>query len=136
MLEQLKLYVTCLISFLVFDLIWIGFLMKGFYVRQLRMIGRISGDQFEPNLWAALAVYIALSIGIVQFVLPKTNQDLTPLATFGAGALLGFVVYSVYDFTNLSTLKDWTLTLALVDIAWGTLLCGLVTLVAKFVRDL
>jgi uncharacterized membrane protein len=36
------------------------------------------------------------------------------------GALLGFVVYGVYDFTNLATLRHYPVKLAIVDVAWGT----------------
>ncbi len=71
MLSELKLYAVCFITFVVVDFIWIGVVMKSFYVQQLRLIGRISGDKFEPILWAAGVVYFALSIGIVQFVLPR-----------------------------------------------------------------
>ncbi len=136
MFAELKLYATCFISFLVVDFIWIGILMKGFYVEKLRPIGRISGDKFEPNLGAALVVYIALSIGVVQFVIPKIQQDSSWLSTFGVGALLGFVVYATYDFTNYATLKDWTLSLTIVDVAWGAVLCGLVTSAVRCIRDI
>ena len=39
----------------------------------------------------------------------------------GYGALFGFLVYGVYDFTNFSTLRQWPFVLTLVDTAWGTL---------------
>jgi uncharacterized membrane protein len=136
MVAELKLYATSFVSFLLVDFIWIGLLMKGFYVEKLRPIGRISGEKFEPSLWAAGIVYVALSIGIVQFVMPKIQQDSSWLLTFGFGALLGFVVYATYDFTNYSTLKDWPLSLTLVDVAWGSVICGLVSLIAKWIRDL
>ncbi len=136
MFTELKLYVTCFVSFFVVDFIWIGILMKDFYIQQLRSIGRMTADKFEPQIWAAVAVYIALSVGIIQFVLPKINQSTSVVSTFGIGALLGLVIYSTYDFTNLSTLKNWTLALTLVDIAWGAVLCGLVSIIVKFVRDI
>ena len=136
MLSELKLYAVCFITFVVVDFIWIGVVMKSFYVQQLRLIGRISGDKFEPILWAAGVVYFALSIGIVQFVLPRIALETSWISTFGIGALLGFVIYATYDFTNYSTLKDWTLTLTFVDVTWGAALSGLGTLVARYVRDL
>ena len=37
-------------------------------------------------------------------------------------ALLGLVAYGTYDITNLSTLKGWSVKLAVIDIAWGTAL--------------
>ena len=38
------------------------------------------------------------------------------------GAVLGLVAYGTYDITNLSTLKGWSVKLAVIDIAWGTAL--------------
>ncbi len=135
LLNDLKLYATGFISIIVIDYVWLGIIMKAFYVEQLRPIGRITGEKFDPILWAAAAVYIALSIGIVHLALPRAGVETSWLATFGVGALLGFVIYATYDFTNHSTLNHWPLALLAVDIAWGTFLCGLVTVICRWVRD-
>jgi uncharacterized membrane protein len=37
------------------------------------------------------------------------------------GAVLGLVAYATYDITNLSTLRNWSLTVTLIDLAWGTI---------------
>lgn len=42
------------------------------------------------------------------------------------GALFGFFTYATYDLTNLATLRNWPVTVVVVDIAWGTVLCTLV----------
>ena len=36
------------------------------------------------------------------------------------GALFGLFAYGTYDLTNLATLRNWTLKVALLDMAWGT----------------
>jgi uncharacterized membrane protein len=38
------------------------------------------------------------------------------------GALFGFFTYATYDLTNHATLRNWTLQLTLIDIAWGSIL--------------
>jgi uncharacterized membrane protein len=43
------------------------------------------------------------------------------------GALYGLVVYGTYDLTNYSLVKDWPLTITLVDMAWGTFACATVS---------
>ena len=48
------------------------------------------------------------------------QTDITPEAVLRA-ALIGLLVYGTYDLTNMATLRHWSLRLALVDIAWGTL---------------
>lgn len=37
----------------------------------------------------------------------------------GLGALLGLVGYGTYDFTNLSTLRNWPVMVSIVDLLWG-----------------
>ena len=62
------------------------------------------------RLWAALVVYIALAYLLLQ-------------QTSVIGAFLsGAAVYAVYDFTNLSLLKDYTLQFAAMDTLWGGVL--------------
>jgi uncharacterized membrane protein len=39
-----------------------------------------------------------------------------------AGAALGVLAYGTYDITNLSTLRGFPVSVALVDLAWGTVL--------------
>jgi uncharacterized membrane protein len=43
------------------------------------------------------------------------------------GALLGFVVYGVYDFTNRAVLDAYPVAMVVVDIMWGTGLFTAVT---------
>jgi uncharacterized membrane protein len=42
-----------------------------------------------------------------------------------AGAMFGFFAYATYDLTNLATLKNWPIGLAMLDIAWGSALSAL-----------
>jgi uncharacterized membrane protein len=109
------------IGFMVLDGLWLGLLMTGFYRDRLAPIARISNGTLAPNWSAALVVYVCLGIGIAVFALPRVAQASTAAAS---GALLGLVIYGVYDFTNYSTLKDWPLVLALADTAWGAVAAG------------
>ena len=51
----------------------------------------------------------------------RTRRTSTALL---AGLVLGLVAYGTYDLTNLSTLKNWPLSVSLIDLAWGTVLTG------------
>jgi len=77
-------------------------------------------------------IYIA---GIIFFAVYPALSGGTVHKAFVLGALLGFFAYATYDLTNLATLKDWPLTMVVVDMVWGTLLTGCVAaasfLVAK-----
>jgi uncharacterized membrane protein len=133
---NIKLYFVAFFSFIIVDAVWLGFVMRKFYTAQLMGIGRISEGKIEPVIWAAVLVYVVLSLGVVEFVLPKTGFDSNFGVTFLTGALMGLVVYGTYDFTNMATLKDWTVTLALTDVCWGMFLTGMVSAFTRYVGSL
>jgi len=59
------------------------------------------------------------------FVLPRIAADNLVSSALLWGAFYGIVVYTVYDMTNYSLLRDWPLRVALIDICWGGLLNAL-----------
>ena len=113
----IKLAMVGALAFMVLDGIWLGVLMKNFYRDQLAPIVRLVDGGIAPNWPAALVVYVLLGTGIALFVIPRA-PTVSSAAVYGA--LLGLVVYGVYDFTNYSTLRQWPFVLTLVDVAWGT----------------
>ena len=117
--ETIKLAALGAVAFVVLDGIWLGLLMKNFYREQLAPIVRLApdGSGMAPNWPAAFVVYVLLGLGIALFVIPRAP---TPGSAAAYGALLGLVVYGVYDFTNYSTLRQWPFILTLADVAWGT----------------
>lgn len=121
------------IAFVVLDYIWLAVVAKSFYLSNLSTHIKIENGSLVPYIPAIPLVYIAAIIGIIVFVLPKA----TSLGSaFAYGALMGFVMYAFYDFTNLATLKDYPWSLTIVDIIWGTLLVGVVTAIMFFVSSL
>jgi uncharacterized membrane protein len=113
----LKLAAAGAAAFMVLDGIWLGVVMKHFYREQLAPIVRLADGGIAPNWPAAIVVYLLLGTGIAVFVIPRA-ETIASAAAFGA--LLGLVVYGVYDFTNYSTLRQWPFVLTLADAAWGT----------------
>jgi uncharacterized membrane protein len=114
----MKLTTVGALAFMVLDGVWLGLLMKNFYRQQMAPIVRLVDGGIAPNWPAAFVVYVLLGLGLALFVIPRATT-LSSAAAFGA--LFGLVVYGVYDFTNFSTLRQWPIALALVDVAWGTL---------------
>ena len=115
-MQTLKLAAAGALAFMVLDGLWLGLLMSNFYRQQLAPIVRLADGRIAPNWPAALAVYVFLGLGIALFAIPRAS---TTLSAAVQGALLGLVVYGVYDFTNYSTLRDWPFVLVLADVAWG-----------------
>lgn len=133
-MRDLKIFFAVIPLFLLLDYIWLGKLMKSFYLGELQPLVRMEGGSLNPRLLAAAGVYLALVGGIMLFALPRVDP-LRPLSSGLAwGALYGVTVYAVYDLTNRATLAHWPLKLAAVDICWGGFLCAAVTALAALLR--
>ncbi|MBV6649425.1 MULTISPECIES: DUF2177 family protein [Hoeflea] len=102
---------------LVIDAIWLGFIARGFYARQL---GDLMLDQ--PKLSIAALFYIMYSAVVVLLASAPAFRSGSLQDALLLGAILGFAAYGTYDITNMATLKNWPVTMSLVDMAWGTLL--------------
>jgi len=127
--HTIKLAALGAVVFMVLDGIWLGILMKNFYRDQLAPIARLANGGFAPNWPAAFVVYVLLGTGIALFVIPRAP---TLSLAAGYGALLGLVVYGVYDFTNYSTLRQWPFLLTIADVAWGTAATAAASVAVRF----
>lgn len=99
----------------VLDMIWLGVVAKSFYQDG---IGHLMAER--PIVWVAVVFYVIYAIGLVLFAVVPTEAAAGYGKTALYGALFGFFAYATYDLTNLATLKNWPVGLALLDMAWGT----------------
>jgi uncharacterized membrane protein len=117
-------FFVTLLTFIVIDGVWLGLVARTFYKNQ---IGELMAAQ--PNWTAAIIFYLLFIVGLLYFVVyPNSDKGTTTLLI--SGALFGLITYATYDLTNLATLKDWPVTVTLVDMLWGTTLSASVALVA------
>ena len=116
----LKNYFITFIIFLVIDFIWLGAVARNLYRDQL---GFLMKDNF--NMTAAFLFYMLFTLGIVFFVLNRALAISSWQYALFAGMFFGLITYSTYDLTNLATIKDWPLTITVIDLIWGTFLGGL-----------
>lgn len=135
-LGYLKIFIIGFLFLIVVDFIWISLLMGGFYKSQLGDLAKKKGDVLRPNIPAAILVWALVLVGIIAFVLPRIPSDSIPLHGLLWGALFGLVTYGIYDLTNFALLEKWTLTMTVVDMAWGSVICGLTSVVVGFLGKL
>lgn len=90
------------------------------------MIKDIQGSEINFKFIPAIFAYISLYIGLYYFVLVN-NKPIRQMV-FDA-AILGFVIYSVYDFTNMAIINKWDTKIGLMDVVWGPILYSLVTFI-------
>jgi uncharacterized membrane protein len=89
----------------------------------------------KPNFIAAGVFYLLFIVGLVYFaIMPAVDAGSIGKALL-AGALFGFMTYATYDLTNLATLKDWPITVTIVDLIWGTFLSTSITLLTYLVYN-
>jgi uncharacterized membrane protein len=116
-------YLLTAVVFFAMDMLWLGVIAKNLYNKYL---GDFLSD--KVNWTAALIFYFLFIIGIFVFaILPAIEKNSLKHAIL-LGAFFGFITYATYDLTNLATLKNWPLTIVFIDMAWGAVLTGLVSL--------
>lgn len=115
-----------LVPLLAIDAVWLSLTAKRFYAAH---IGHLISD--TPKLWVAGIFYIIYALGIAYFVVaPGIASGAGILKIFFMGAFLGFIAYGAYDFTNHATLKNWPVIVTIVDLAWGSILTGVASVIA------
>lgn len=132
---MIKTFFSVLLSFIVLDFLWLGFVVKKFNLRELAEIGRIVDGDFQMLYVPAGITYLLMTVCLMVFVLPRVQGLGLPMS-FLYGALMGLVVYGVFDMTNMAILKNYPLTFAIVDMAWGTTVFGLVTVINQYLLTL
>ena len=116
-------YGAALITIGLLDGLWLGVIARTFY--QSQMIA-VAAEKF--SLWPAALFYFLYPLGVLFLALtPPVRGWVVALAR---SALLGLVVYGVYDLTNMATLKAWPAKLALVDVSWGMFITAMAGLAA------
>jgi uncharacterized membrane protein len=117
MMASATAYLVSLVTFVAIDLTWLGIMAPRFYKPILGDIA-VSGVNLPP----AILFYALYPIGLVIFAIQPALKSGSMSTALISGALFGFFTYATYDLTNQATLRNWTLQLTLVDVAWGTIL--------------
>jgi uncharacterized membrane protein len=124
-------YCAALIIFGIVDAIWLSVMGNMLY-------RPILSDILLPSLRAppAIVFYLIFPVGIVVFVAMPAIKSGNLNAALLYGLLFGAIAYSTYDLTNYATLKNWTLHLTVMDIAYGAIATALSAAAAAFAARL
>jgi uncharacterized membrane protein len=110
-------YVIVLAVFLAIDAVWLTNAGRLLYVPE---IGQLLRDR--PNFLVAFIFYAIYALGLLVFVVQPALSESGYWRALVYGAFFGFVAYATYDMTNLATIKGFTTKIAIIDMAWGTVL--------------
>lgn len=121
----IKLYLATLVAFFAIDMVWLGLVARTFYRKYLGFLMAPN-----PNWLAAIIFYLLFIVGILVFVVVPGLADNSLKTTLLRAALFGLITYATYDLTNLATLKNWPLTITIVDLIWGIVLSVMVSYIS------
>lgn len=113
--------------FFAIDMVWLGVVASNFYKTQL---GSLMGD---INWTAAIIFYVVFLVGLTFFAIYPAVLKNSLMTALMLGSLFGFFTYATYDLTNLATLKNWPLSVTIVDMVWGTILVASVSVMTVLI---
>lgn len=90
------------------------------------------GRKMTARIIPAVLCFLILAFGIVYFVLDRIRDDHIVEDSFRYGGVFGAVVYGVFDLTNYAIFTDYTAGTVLIDMAWGTILASVISMITKF----
>ena len=111
------------IIMLVIDSIYLT-LIKGFFNKQIKTI---QGSDIKLNYLGAVICYPIMIFGLYYFIIKNKKNYKNNYQIVRDAVILGWVIYGVYESTNLAVFKKWDLKTVLVDGIWGGILFGLTT---------
>lgn len=104
-------FTVCALVFLLLDALWLWSMADRLY---RPAIGHLMREGFDV-VAAAMFYVLYLSGVVVLIVMPSRSVR----EAGWRGALFGLVAYATYDLTNQATLRGWSWTVTLADLAWG-----------------
>lgn len=118
--------ITAALVFGALDAVWLSWAGPNFYRPRL---GDILADSFR--MMPPLVFYAAYIAAIVWFAV-RPGLSLGIGAAALNGALLGAICYATYDLTNQATMRTWSTTVTVADIAWGAFATAVAAAAASF----
>ena len=99
-------------------------LTKSFYNKQIRII---QGSDLKIKIMPTLLIYVILIFGLNRFILHDKKSVLDAV-------ILGFIIYAVFELTNIAIFDNWKIESVLLDSIWGGVLFGLTTYITYRIK--
>ena len=130
MLKNFAIYTSFLVTLIAIDLAWLLGIAKNLYRDQM---GELMAS--EPKLLVGLAFYLLYALGVCIFVIVPALSKQSWIYALQYGAFFGLFCYMTYDLTNLAVIRNFPTQLALIDIAWGSLVTAACSGIAYWVGN-
>uniref|UniRef100_A0A6C0F697 DUF2177 family protein n=1 Tax=viral metagenome TaxID=1070528 RepID=A0A6C0F697_9ZZZZ len=93
----------------------------------LNQVKSVQGSPLKMNFLAAIICYLFLVFGLYYFIIK-------PKRSIRDAFLLGVVIYSVFELTNMAIFKNWSIFTVLLDTLWGGVLFGTTTYLIRALK--
>ena len=122
-INHIKVIVLSIVLFLVLDALFIGAMMKNWQ----SLLLRVQGEKLEVKMLSAIGAYIVMVLAWVYFVYKPYLIHKNIWTAVKTGAVLGFVIYGIFELTNHAIIKKWDFSFVVMDTVWGSVLYALVS---------
>ena len=110
-------YISMLIFFIVAEIIVLSNIMQPLFKKH---IGFLMKE--ETNFSIAAIFYLVYVAGVFWFATRAGIKSESSLVAIFSGAFLGLLAFGTYEITNYVILKDWKISLVLIDTLWGIII--------------
>jgi len=111
------------IIFVCIDSIYLR-LMSSYMSNQVKAV---QGSPLKMNFLAAIICYLFLVFGLYYFIIK-------PKRSYRDAFLLGVVIYSVFELTNMAIFSNWSILTVLIDTLWGGVLFSTTTYLIRLLK--
>lgn len=120
-------YITMLIAYVSIDFLWITLFMQPYFNSNL---GHLLRESISAGflLFYGSIFFLFYVAGLYWFGVRAGLAVNSPLVACLSGGFLGFIAYGTYGLTNFIFFKDYPLMITVLDISWGIILGGLISL--------
>lgn len=118
-MKMVSTYLATFFVFVVIDMVWLTLIARSTYAAEMGSLVRS-----QMNYQAAVAFYLLYAAGLMYFAVLPALASGSILQALLLGAGLGLVAYGTYDLTALAVINGFGTKIALIDLAWGTVLSG------------
>ena len=131
-MEFFSVYIVMLIVYVFVDFIWITLFMQPYFTANLGHLLRESVGTSFLLIYGSI-FFIFYVFGLYWFGVRAGIMSNSAITATLSGGFLGFLAYGTYGLTNYIFFKGYPLSITFLDITWGALLGGIVSLVGYLV---
>lgn len=131
-------FIIILLLLVLFDIPVILYINNSIYEKQFLKINKDIINIGYHTFVAAIISYLLLTVGIYYYIMkPELNNNKSNyLMILLNGMILGFIIYGVYNSTNMATINEWGIKESIIDTLWGAVLVGVISSLSVYISKM